>query len=80
MSECKQKVVIKLLRYKDTNYTSWFDIEKEDGTKLSDIINYQRYGIYLDKYEGTAWDLEDIKKLLNFLGIEYEETIAELEE
>ena len=46
-----------------------FNIIKEDGTRLEESTNIDTN---IDEYYGLEWELKDIIKLLEFLGIEYE--------
>lgn len=57
-------------------YDSYFDIIRSDGESFSNFIGETcSDGIYIDKYEGIGFNLNDIKKLLEFLGITYFESV-----
>ena len=80
-------VIFKTIRNTNNNYDSYFDIIKNNDSRESlseffeNIHNHTfstKNGIYVDKYEGVRWKQNDIKDLLEFLGIKYFEVEKEI--
>ena len=49
------------------------DIVKENGEKLSENDKFDKSALVVDKFTGLCWGASQVKELLNFLGIEFEE-------
>jgi len=80
-------VIFKTIKIKNNDYDSYFDIIKNNDSKesLSEFFENvhnntfsTKDGIYVDKYEGVCWKQNDIKDLLEFLGIKYFEVEKEI--
>lgn len=68
----EKEVIIIHSKYKGNDYDNWMDIIRgSDKKKLSSEV--YNHAIYIDKYEGLAWDDKDVIDLLKFLGIKVTE-------
>lgn len=68
----EKEVTIIHSKYKYNDYDNWIDIIRgSDKKKLSSEV--YNHAVYIDKYEGLAWDDKDVIDLLKFLGIKVTE-------
>lgn len=75
----EKEVTIIHSKYKYNDYDNWIDIIRGSDKKSLSSEVYNR-AIYIDKYEGLAWDDKDVIDLLKFLGIKVTEVNHILDE